>query len=65
MKLKPCSCKYSGQHSELSFSAAMFFLLFLTSVVDKIVTSDLSDGKRSRNIKIRAQLKILTERDID
>ena len=34
---------------------------------DKIVTSDLPvpGGKRSRNIKIRAQLKILTERDID
>ena len=31
---------------------------------DKIVTSNLPDGKRSRNIKMRAQLKILTERDI-
>ena len=28
-------------------------------------TSDLPGGKQSREMKIRAQLKILTERDID
>ena len=31
---------------------------------NKIVTSDLSGGKRNRSMKIRAQLKISKERDI-
>ena len=58
----------------------MTFLLFRKSIGDKfafhlslkkaklnqkLVTRDLPGGKRSRNMKIRAQLKILTERDID
>ena len=55
---------YAIDHNRLDSTTAVICKFNTFSVFDKIFTNGLLGGKRSRNMKIRAQLKILTQKDI-